>query len=57
MLFHKGENLGFLLRLRVLCNGEMVELDAVGADEGFEVGVVGDYDGDLQMMLIQSLYE
>lgn len=47
VLLDELEDPRLLLRLGVVCDGEVVELDAVRFGEGFAVGVVGDDDGDL----------
>lgn len=47
VLLDQLEDLALLLGLGVLGDGQVVELDAVAASQGFKVGVVGDDDGDV----------
>lgn len=56
VLPHEVEHPRLLLRLGVLCDGEVVELDAVRGGEGLVVGVVGDDDGDLAGVLLVVLF-
>lgn len=51
VLPHQLEDLALLLRLGVLGDGEMVELDAVAPGQGLELGVVRHDDGDLDPQL------
>lgn len=51
VLLAEVEDLAFLLRLGVFCDGQVVELDPVALSEGGVVGVVRHDDGDLHAQL------
>lgn len=57
MLLDQGEDLGLLLCLGVLVDGEVVEVNAIGLGQGFKVWVVGDDDGDVDAELASLLPE